>query len=92
MALALSGSNCKVKQLVLELSKNSRFPIEKVAASMEVQQNMFISNTNHICNQSNAQTSFNPPIYPVLGYSQIEMFDDVLKSLKVNLNKSNIKE
>lgn len=88
IAIALYGSKSHIRQLVLELSRYSRFPIAKIAAAMERSQNMFC-NTISSSSRMDVTTSYTSG-YPVLGYGQLEMVDDTLNSLKKLINDQHI--
>ncbi|XP_056635811.1 uncharacterized protein LOC130444604 [Diorhabda sublineata] len=88
IAIALYGSKSHIRQLVLELSRYSRFPIAKIAEAMETSQNMFCNKTSSN-NHMDVTTSHNSG-YPVLGYGQLEMVDDTLNSLKKLINDQQI--
>ncbi|CAH1155770.1 unnamed protein product [Phaedon cochleariae] len=86
-ALALFGSEPKVKELVLEMSKYPRFPIQKVASAMELSQNMFSSNRKPSPPSVHGSGDM---AYPILTYAQMEMLDDTILSLKRLVNEENI--
>ncbi|XP_023024493.2 protein CIP2A [Leptinotarsa decemlineata] len=86
-AIALYGSGTKVKQLVLEMSRYPRFPIEKVASAMESSQNMFCSTGDPRC-QANIQKSTDI-VYPILSFAQMEILDDTLRGFKRLMTEQN---
>ncbi|XP_072393387.1 uncharacterized protein [Diabrotica undecimpunctata] len=89
LAIALYGSKSEIRQLVLELARSSRFPVFKIASAMETSQAMFCNNKNSSTSWTLSKTTYDP-VYPILGYAQMEMVDDTLKNFKKLIEEQNV--